>query len=68
MKPMGLLQPLLILLMVLKDISMDFMTEHLVVKGQAVIAIFLDRLTKYFLMGCLSGIYPARLVVDSVGS
>lgn len=52
---MRLIHPLPILVVIWEDLSMDF----LLVKGQSVIMVIVDRLTKLCHLGSLSVIYSA---------
>lgn len=61
---MGLLQPLPIPVAVWEDVSMDFVIGLPPTKGQAVIVVVVDRLTKYCHLGSLPANYLATLVAD----
>lgn len=64
LKPMGLLQPLPIPVAIWEDVSMDFITGLPVVRGQTVIIVVVDRLTKYCHLGNLPNNYSALSVAD----
>lgn len=61
---MGLLQPLPIPVAMWEDLSMDFVTVLPPVKGQSVIVVVVDQLTKYCHLGSLLASYSTSLVVE----
>lgn len=63
-KPFGLLQPLQIPEAIWEDINLDFITGLPPVRGQAVIIVVVDRLSKYCHLGSLPTSYSATTVVD----
>lgn len=63
-KPLGLLQPLEIPTAIWEEISLDFVTGLPLVKGQSVIIVVVDRLSKYCHLGALPANYSANTVAD----
>lgn len=63
-KPVGLLHSLEISTAIWEHVSLDFITELPLVKGQSVIIVVVDRLSKYCHLGSLSANYSTTSVAD----
>lgn len=63
-KPAGLLQPLDISQVIWEELSLDFITGLPVVRGQSVIIVVVDRLSKYCHLESLPAGYSATMVAD----
>lgn len=63
-KPLGFLQPLEIPSAIWEEIGLDFITRLPTVKGQSVIIVVVDRLSKYCHLGSLAASYSASTVAE----